>query len=111
MTHVGYDIDPETGEVMDKATSERLNTEKLRELLAQKHKVNVTEDDPILMMGTVFNALMDDAEQSKLSRILAKELPNFMQPKVIHWREAMPLNPNGKIDRTALYRELTGEVV
>jgi len=25
---------------------------------------------------------------------------------VIHWREAMPLNPNGKIDRNALLREL-----
>lgn len=37
---------------------------------------------------------------------LAKDLPNFMQPRVIHWREALPLNPNGKIDRTALQREL-----
>ena len=43
----------------------------------------------------------------QLPKYLNRELPNFMQPKVIHWREAMPLNPNGKIDRTALYRELT----
>ena len=41
-----------------------------------------------------------------LPKALMKELPNFMQPKVIHWREAMPLNPNGKIDRTALAQEL-----
>lgn len=39
-------------------------------------------------------------------KVLARELPNFMQPRVIHWREALPLNPNGKIDRTALQREL-----
>jgi acyl-CoA synthetase (AMP-forming)/AMP-acid ligase II len=42
----------------------------------------------------------------ELPRILLKELPNFMQPKVIHWRTAMPISPNGKIDRTGLYQEL-----
>ena len=47
-----------------------------------------------------------DAER-QLAKLLAKELPNFMQPQVIHWREAMPLNPNGKIDRTALMQELS----
>ncbi len=49
-----------------------------------------------------------DAEAARLQLpgLLAKELPNFMQPKVIHWRDAMPLNPNGKIDRTALAREV-----
>jgi acyl-CoA ligase (AMP-forming) (exosortase A-associated) len=41
-----------------------------------------------------------------LRRILLQELPNFMQPKVIHWRQAMPISPNGKIDRTGLYQEL-----
>jgi acyl-CoA ligase (AMP-forming) (exosortase A-associated) len=46
-----------------------------------------------------------DAEE-KLPRILMQELPNFMQPKVIHWRAAMPISPNGKIDRTGLYAEL-----
>jgi acyl-CoA ligase (AMP-forming) (exosortase A-associated) len=46
----------------------------------------------------------DSAED--LSRILMQELPNFMQPKQIHWRETMPVGPNGKIDRTRLYAEL-----
>ncbi|MXP14261.1 acyl-CoA ligase (AMP-forming), exosortase A system-associated [Altererythrobacter confluentis] len=41
-----------------------------------------------------------------LAKRLAKELPNFMQPKVIHSRDAMPLNPNGKIDRAALAQEI-----
>lgn len=44
--------------------------------------------------------------QELLPRLLAQELPNFMQPRMFHWREAMPLNPNGKIDRTALQQEL-----
>jgi len=47
----------------------------------------------------------DDLPQ-QLAKMLAKELPNFMQPKVIHWRDRMPLNPNGKIDRTALAQEV-----
>ncbi|KPL67480.1 AMP-binding protein [Erythrobacter sp. SG61-1L] len=49
-----------------------------------------------------------DAEdaQDRLPRLLAQELPNFMQPRAYHWRDAMPLNPNGKIDRTALQQEL-----
>ncbi|HVR89530.1 MAG TPA: acyl-CoA ligase (AMP-forming), exosortase A system-associated [Novosphingobium sp.] len=42
----------------------------------------------------------------ELPRKLLQELPNFMQPKVIHWRSAMPIGPNGKIDRTGLYAEL-----
>jgi acyl-CoA ligase (AMP-forming) (exosortase A-associated) len=45
-----------------------------------------------------------DAED--LRRILLQELPNFMQPKAIHWRLEMPISPNGKIDRTGLYQEL-----
>ncbi len=44
--------------------------------------------------------------EEELPRILMQQLPNFMQPKVIHWREAMPISPNGKIDRTGLYQEL-----
>lgn len=46
-----------------------------------------------------------DAE-SELPRKLMQELPNFMQPKVIHWRAAMPVGPNGKIDRAGLQAEL-----
>ncbi len=43
----------------------------------------------------------------ELPRILQKELPNFMQPKVIHWRMAMPTGHNGKIDRTGLLTDVT----
>ena len=49
----------------------------------------------------------DEAMGSEaLKKHLARELPNFMQPQVIHWRSQMPLNPNGKIDRTALAKEI-----
>jgi acyl-CoA ligase (AMP-forming) (exosortase A-associated) len=41
-----------------------------------------------------------------LRATLKRDLPNFMQPQVIRWVESMPVNPNGKIDRTALQAEL-----
>lgn len=44
--------------------------------------------------------------QEDLPKALTRELPNFMKPHVIHWRDTMPLNPNGKIDRTRLVEEI-----
>ena len=40
-----------------------------------------------------------------LPKALATALPNFMIPHAIHWRETMPLSPNGKLDRVALAQE------
>ena len=48
--------------------------------------------------------ILDAVEE--LPRKLMQELPNFMQPRIIHWREAMPVSPNGKIDRSGLQQEL-----
>jgi len=41
---------------------------------------------------------------------LHRDLPNFMLPRAIHWREAMPVGPNGKLDRTGLYHEILAQV-
>ncbi|MGC1270290.1 MAG: acyl-CoA ligase (AMP-forming), exosortase A system-associated [Croceibacterium sp.] len=41
-------------------------------------------------------------DEEGLRAALKRDLPNFMQPQVIRWLDVMPLNPNGKIDRTAL---------
>ena len=53
----------------------------------------------------------EDAEgQARFKKHLARELPNFMQPRAIHWFETLPLNPNGKLDRTALLARLMEDV-
>ncbi|HEX2763759.1 MAG TPA: acyl-CoA ligase (AMP-forming), exosortase A system-associated [Allosphingosinicella sp.] len=44
----------------------------------------------------------DDA----LRAYLRRELPNFMQPAHIIWREKLPRSPNGKLDREAIKMEL-----
>lgn len=42
-----------------------------------------------------------------ISRAMAGNLPNFMLPKHIHLKDRLPINANGKIDRTRLRQELT----
>ncbi len=39
---------------------------------------------------------------------IRKELPAFMVPARIVWREGLPRNPNGKYDRASLASELKG---
>jgi acyl-CoA ligase (AMP-forming) (exosortase A-associated) len=42
------------------------------------------------------------ADEAGLAGWLRQNLPNFMQPQVIEWRDALPRNPNGKLDRVAI---------
>ena len=49
--------------------------------------------------------LRGSGDEEALRAALRADLPNFMQPAVIRWVDAMPLNPNGKIDRAALAKE------
>jgi len=41
-------------------------------------------------------------EEEALRNFLKRQLPNFMQPGVIVWRDALPRSPNGKLDRVEL---------
>ena len=45
-------------------------------------------------------------DEAGLRAALRRDLPGFMQPAVIRYVEAMPLNPNGKIDRAALSKQV-----
>jgi acyl-CoA ligase (AMP-forming) (exosortase A-associated) len=46
-------------------------------------------------------------EEEALRAFLKRQLPNFMQPGAIIWRDELPRSPNGKLDRAALKDELT----
>ncbi|MBT0669130.1 acyl-CoA ligase (AMP-forming), exosortase A system-associated [Novosphingobium profundi] len=70
---------------------------------------------PDARLGQVVHLVVREAPgapeaPTQLPRKLMQELPNFMQPKVIHWRDAMPIGPNGKIDRTALAAQIVSEL-
>lgn len=43
---------------------------------------------------------------AELRKYLKRELPNFMQPSAIVWRDELPRGPNGKLDRERLKSEL-----
>ena len=47
-----------------------------------------------------------DEPEQRLRAYLATELPSYMQPREIVWRDALPLSPNGKVDRATLVKEL-----
>ena len=44
--------------------------------------------------------------EEELRAFLKRQLPNFMQPGVIVWRNELPRSPNGKLDRVELRQEL-----
>jgi acyl-CoA ligase (AMP-forming) (exosortase A-associated) len=47
------------------------------------------------------------AQEDEFKAFLKKELPNFMQPGRIIWRDELPRSPNGKLDRNLLKDELS----
>ena len=48
------------------------------------------------------------AADEALRNYLRRELPNFMQPAHILWRDELPRAPNGKLDREIIKSELIG---
>lgn len=63
-------------------------------------------DDSRLGQAIILVVAGDPAHEACLRARLRSELPNFMQPQRIDWREALPRNANGKLDRAALKAEL-----
>ncbi len=48
----------------------------------------------------------DTGAHETLAQFLKRELPSYMQPRLIEWRDILPRNVNGKIDRAAIGREV-----
>jgi len=47
-----------------------------------------------------------EGADDRLRRYFAAELPPHLRPSRVEWRDALPLSPNGKVNRAALSREL-----
>ena len=63
---------------------------------------------PDHVLGHAIHCVASPAgDSAALIAAMARDLPGFMLPRVVHWRDALPLNANGKVDRAALYRELS----
>lgn len=48
----------------------------------------------------------DPAGEMDLRAHLKRELPNFMQPRELIWRDELPRNANGKLDRAVISAEI-----
>ena len=103
-------------DAMIKSAGNRISPQEIEEaafatgLVAEAVALGVPDErlgQAIHLVVRPLSTACDNTEDLRLK--LLKELPNFMQPKVIHWRKTMPIGPNGKIDRAGLWAELAGE--
>ena len=63
----------------------------------------------IALVVRAIDAGQEAAAEDMLRAHLKAALPNFMQPAHIIWRADLPRNPNGKLDRVEIERQLREE--
>jgi len=92
-------------DAMIKSAGNRISPQEIEEaalatgLVAEAIALGVPDD----RLGQAVHLVVRGAgDEEGLRAALKRDLPNFMQPQAIRWVDAMPLNPNGKIDRAAL---------
>lgn len=100
-------------DAMIKSAGNRISPQEIEEaalatgLVAEAVALGLPDERLGQAVHLVVRALADVSDMmEELPYKLMLELPNFMQPKAIHWRETMPVGPNGKVDRTRLQAEL-----
>jgi acyl-coenzyme A synthetase/AMP-(fatty) acid ligase len=95
-------------DAMIKSAGNRISPQEIEEaalatgLVAEAAAVGVKDER---LGQAVLLVVRGSGDDSGLKAALKRDLPNFMQPHAVRWVERMPLNPNGKIDRTALQAE------
>ena len=67
--------------------------------------VNDLELGQAIVLLLVLKENVEIDEKALLNKI-KKALPNFMHPKYVEIRESLPRNPNGKVDRSNLSKEM-----
>ena len=71
-----------------------------------REAVAVGVADARLGQGVVVVLAGDPAREDELRARLRTMLPSFMQPVRYEWRDELPRNANGKLDRAAIRKEL-----
>src|SRR5690606_33623060 len=85
-----------------KSAGNRISPQEIEEaalatgLVAEAVALGVPDERLGHAVHLVVRAMGDVSEaEAELPRKLMQELPNYMQPKRIHWRVEMPIGPNG----------------
>jgi acyl-CoA ligase (AMP-forming) (exosortase A-associated) len=74
-------------------------------VVAEAVALGVADDRLGQAIALVVRGRGEEAD-GELRNYLRRELPNFMQPTHIIWRDDLPRSPNGKLDREAIKSEL-----
>lgn len=74
-----------------------------------REAVAVGVPDPRLGQAIVLVVAGEPDLEAQLRERLKRDLPGFMQPSRIVWRDALPRNANGKLDRVAIARTVRAE--
>jgi acyl-CoA ligase (AMP-forming) (exosortase A-associated) len=97
---------------MIKVSGNRLSPQEIEEAVTHggeaSEAVAVGVPDARLGQAVVVVARGDPAREPALRERLKRELPGYMQPARIDWRDALPRNANGKLDRAAIAAEVRG---
>lgn len=95
---------------MIKSSGNRISPAEIEEAVVAggeaREAVAVGVPDERLGQAIVVVAAGDPAGEAALRERLKRELPNFMQPARIAWREELPRNANGKLDRSGIAAEV-----
>jgi acyl-CoA ligase (AMP-forming) (exosortase A-associated) len=96
---------------MIKVSGNRLSPSEIEEAAAASgvaaEAVAFGVSDERLGQAVVLVVCGDASSEAALRDHLKRELPGFMMPRDIFWRDALPRNANGKFDRTAIKAEVT----
>jgi acyl-CoA ligase (AMP-forming) (exosortase A-associated) len=97
-------------DAMIKVSGNRLSPSEIEEAAlasgAVREAIALGVKDERLGQAVKLIAVADgNAAEQRLRAHFAKELPAYMQPRDIVWLDALPLSPNGKVDRAALVKE------
>lgn len=91
---------------MIKSSGNRISPQEVEEAILSggeaREAVAVGVPDPRLGQAIVAVVAGDPAGEASLRARLAADLPIFQQPQRYEWRDALPRNANGKLDRAAI---------
>ena len=78
-------------------------------IVAEAVALGVPDDRLGEAIALIVRAAPDHGRHSEadLRNYFRRQLPNFMQPSFITWRDELPRSPNGKLDRERIKNELT----
>jgi acyl-CoA ligase (AMP-forming) (exosortase A-associated) len=94
---------------MIKSSGHRISPLEIEEAAVASGMVTeaVAHSIPDERLGQAIRLVVSGTEgEIALRAFLKAELPSHMQPRVIIWRDALPKNANGKIDRAAVKAEV-----